>query len=188
MADSGTKCDWGFRTQEDIDYHDHRWCRVVHDDQEQFAMLCLEGMQAGLSWSIILKREKEIRRAFDQFDLNRILAYDEAKIAELKQNPNIIRHELKIRAVIKNAAAFRAVQEEFGSFDRYIWSFTDGQVIMHHPHHMEELPAENELSQRISRDLKKRGFSFVGPVIIYSYLQAIGIINDHLEGCPQKYL
>ena len=168
-------------------YHDLRWCRPVHEDNELFAMLCLEGQQAGLSWSLIMKREPQIREAFDDFDLDLCASYDEEKIEALMANPAVIRNRLKIASVAKNARAFRKVQEEYGSFDRYIWGFTDGKIIMHHPHSMEEIPAKSPLSEAVSKDLKKRGFSFVGPVIIYSYLQAIGIINDHLESCLYKY-
>ncbi len=181
------ECNWGFQNQFDQEYHDHRWCKPVHEDGELFAMLCLEGMQAGLSWSIILKRERDIRDAFDQFDLNKVTAYDEEKIATLKENPRIIRNTAKIKAVIKNGMAVQKIQEEFGSFDRYIWSFTKGEVVMNHWTSMNQIPATTELSEKISKDLKKRGFSFVGPVIIYSYLQAIGMVNDHLENCPCKY-
>ncbi|MGI6003772.1 MAG: DNA-3-methyladenine glycosylase I [Lachnospiraceae bacterium] len=180
-------CGWAGSTPEELAYHNTRWCRPVHDDRELFAMLCLEGQQAGLSWSLIMKREPQIREAFDDFDLDLCASYDEEKIEALMANPAVIRNRLKIASVAKNARAFRKVQEEYGSFDRYIWGFTDGKIIMHHPHSMEEIPAKSPLSEAVSKDLKKRGFSFVGPVIIYSYLQAIGIINDHLESCLYKY-
>lgn len=175
------------RTQEDIDYHDHRWCRPVHDDQELFAMLCLEGQQAGLSWALILKRERGIREAFDQFDPEKVALYSEEKMEQLREDPRIIRNRLKIRAAVSNARAFLKVQEEFGSFDRYIWSFTGGKVVMNHPKTLEEIPAKSPLSEKVSRDLVRRGFHFAGPVTVYSYLQGIGIINDHLESCPFKY-
>ena len=146
-------------------------------------MLVLEGMQAGVSWDIILRKEDHFRKAFDGFDPQTVAAYDEAKIGELMQDAGIIRNRRKIEAAVTNARAFLKVQEEFGSFDRYIWGFTDGQVIDHHLSDMKDMPAKDELSERVSRDLKKRGFKFVGPVIIYSYLQGIGVINDHWEYC-----
>lgn len=180
-------CGWAGMSPAELAYHNERWCRPLHDDHELFAMLCLEGQQAGLSWSLIMKRESNIRAAFDDFDPEICAAYDEKKINALMENPDIIRNRLKILSVVKNARAFRKVQAEYGSFDRYIWGFTDGRVIMHHPKSMEEIPAKSALSEKISKDMKKRGFSFVGPVIIYSYLQAIGVINDHLENCPYKY-
>jgi DNA-3-methyladenine glycosylase I len=187
MSDADNRCSWGYRIPEETAYHDHRWCRPVHDDRELFAMLCLEGKQAGLSWALILKRETALRRAFDGFDPEINARYDEEKLLALRENPAVIRNRAKIRAVSTNAAAFLRVQREEGSFDRYIWGFTGGKVIVHHPETMADIPARSELSERVSRDLQKRGFHFVGPVIIYSYLQAIGVINDHLESCPFKY-
>ena len=146
-------------------------------------MLILEGAQAGLSWSTIIDREENYRKAFDGFDPRIVAAYDDQKIEELMQDKGIIRNRRKIEAAVSNARAFLKIREEFGSFDRYIWSFTNGEVIDHHLQSLEDMPATSELSERVSRDLKKRGFRFVGPTIIYSYLQGIGIYNDHLEGC-----
>ena len=170
-------------SEESLRYHDTRWCKPEHRDQELFAMLVLEGMQAGVSWDIILRKECNFRKAFDGFDPQTVADYDEVKIGELLQDAGIIRNRRKIEAAVTNARAFLKVQEEFGSFDRYIWGFTDGKIIDHHLSDMRDMPAKDELSERISGDLKKRGFKFVGPVIIYSYLQGIGVINDHWEYC-----
>lgn len=180
------RCGWAYHTQEESDYHDRRWCKPVHDDGELFALLCLEGMQAGLSWALILKREKGIRDAFDGFDPAMVSAYGEEKTRQLMADERVIRNRRKIEAAISNAQAFLRVVCEFGSFDRYIWGFTGGRTVMHHPACIEDIPARDELSERVSVDLRKRGFKFVGPVIVYSYLQAIGMVNDHLEDCPFK--
>ena len=183
------RCEWSFgtdqhhRSEKMIVYHDTRWCKPEHGDQELYAMLVLEGMQAGVSWALILNKEEDFRKAFDQFDPKIVAAYDDAKVEELMQNAGIIRNRNKIRSAITNAQAFLKVQEEFGSFDRYIWSFTDGKVIDHHLKDGKDMPAKDELSERVSKALKKRGFKFVGPVIVYSYLQGIGVINDHCEYC-----
>ncbi len=173
-------------TPEALAYHDERWCKPVHDDRELFALLCLEGKQAGLSWSLIMRREAGIREAFAEFDPAVVAAYDEEDFARLKDDPRIIRNGAKIRAVTTNAQAFLRVVEEFGSFDSYVWGFVDGHQIVNHWTTLAEVPAESDLSRRVSRDLRRRGFKFVGPVCVYSYLQAIGILNDHLEGCPYK--
>ena len=167
-------------------YHDTRWCRPEHRDRELFAMLILEGMQAGLSWTLVLNKEKNIRRAFDGFDPELVAAYGGEKLEALRQDPGIIRSRQKLRSAVSNAKAFRKIQAEFGSFDTYIWSFTDGKVVDHHLPEGADLPARDALSEKISADLKKRGFSYVGPVILYSYLQGIGIINDHWETCEYR--
>lgn len=186
------RCDFGFETGQDpagdlfLKYHDTRWCKPEHRDRELFAMLILEGMQAGVSWNLILKKEENFRIAFDGFEPRVVAAYDDEKIAELLRDEGIIRNRLKVNAAVTNAQAFLKVQEEFGSFDKYIWSFTDGQVIDHHLTDAKDMPAKDELSERVSADLKKRGFKFVGPTIIYSYLQGIGIINDHLDYCEYR--
>ncbi len=167
-------------------YHDTRWCKPEHRDQELYAMLILEGMQAGVSWNLILNKEDNFRKAFDGFDPKKVAAYDESKFEELMQNTGIIRNRNKIRAAITNAQEFLKVQKEFGSFDKYIWGFTGGKVIDHHLADIKDMPAKDELSELISKDLKKRGFKFVGATIIYSYLQGIGIINDHWEYCDYR--
>ena len=183
---SENRCGWELSSEKMKAYHDHRWCKPEHNDQELFAMLILEGAQAGLSWSTIIDREENYRKAFDGFDPVIVAAYDDQKIEELMQDKGIIRNRRKIEAAVSNAQAFLKIQEEFGSFDRYIWSFTNGEVIDHHLKSFEDMPATSELSERVSNDLKKHGFRFVGPTIIYSYLQGIGIYNDHLEGCDYR--
>ncbi len=186
------RCDFSFGTgqykvsDKMLLYHDTRWCKPEHRDKELYAMLVLEGMQAGVSWNLILNKEENFRKAFDGFDPETVAAYNEAKLETLMQDAGIIRNRSKIRAAVTNAQAFLKVQKEFGSFDSYIWGFTDGQVIDHHLQNISAMPASDELSERISRDLKKRGFKFVGPTIIYSYLQGIGIINDHWEQCEYR--
>ena len=183
------RCDWSFGTdrlhqsEKMLAYHDTRWGKPEHRDRELFAMLILELMQAGVSWALILNKEEAFRKAFDGFDPKLVAAYDEARVEELMQTPGIIRNRNKIKAAITNAQAFLQVEAEFGSFDWYIWSFTNGQVVDHHLKTVQEMPAKDALSEQVSADLKRRGFNFVGPVIVYSYLQAIGVINDHLEDC-----
>ena len=183
------RCDFGFGTRPDqisekyLAYHDFRWCKPEHRDRELFAMLVLEGMQAGVSWNLILNKEENFRKAFDGFDPKVVAAYDDAKTEALMQDPGIIRNRRKVEAAVTNAQAFLKVQKEFGSFDKYIWGFTDGKVIDHHLLDVKDMPAKDALSERVSADLKKRGFKFVGPTIVYSYLQGIGIINDHWEYC-----
>ena len=179
-------CGWELSSEKMKAYHDERWCKPEHDDRELFAMLILEGAQAGLSWSTIIDREENYRRAFDGFDPEVVARYDEEKISSLMQDAGIIRNRLKITSAVTNAQAFLRIRQEFGSFDNYIWSFTDGQVIDHHLQRIEDMPAASELSEQVSRDLKKRGFKFVGATIIYSYLQGIGIINDHLDDCDYR--
>lgn len=177
------RCGWELSSEKMTAYHDLRWCKPEHRDQELFAMLILEGAQAGLSWATIINREENYRKAFDDFDPKKVAAYDEAKVEELMHNEGIIRNRRKIEAAVSNAKAFLKIQEEFGSFDAYIWGFTDGKFIDHHLKTLEEIPTTSELSEKVSKDLKKRGFRFVGPTIIYSYLQGIGVYNDHLESC-----
>jgi len=186
IQDSGNCSSWAEADPLMLEYHDKRWCKPCHDDTELFAMLTLEGMQAGLSWSTIIHKEAAIRRAFDDFDIDRVAAYDAAKVEELMRTEGIVRNRLKIQSVIKNARAIRKLEDGYESFDEYIWHFTDGKQIIHHIKSLEDMPARSELSETVSKDMKKRGFSFVGPVIIYSYLQGIGVYDDHLDGCPCK--
>lgn len=167
-------------------YHDTRWCKPEHRDRELFAMLVLEGMQAGVSWNLILDKEENFRKAFDGFDPEVVAEYGEEKFSALMQDPGIIRNRSKIRSAITNARAFIKVQEEFGTFDRYIWGFTGGRVVDHRLKDVNDMPANDDLSERVSADLKRRGFKFVGPTIIYSYLQGIGVINDHWELCDYR--
>lgn len=176
------RCDWAIGPYNEA-YHDREWGKPVHEDRRLFEMLILEGMQAGLSWVTILKKREAFRRAFDQFDVNAVAQYGEEKIASLLQDPGIIRNRLKIKAAIANARAFQSIQAEFGSFDAYLWQFTDGKQMVNRYRTQSEVPTHNELSDRISKDLKQRGFSFVGTTIIYSFLEAVGVINDHMVWC-----
>ena len=186
------RCNFSFGSKEYhvsekfLAYHDTRWCKPEHRDQELFAMLVLEGMQAGVSWNLILNKEDNFRCAFDGFDPTIVATYGDDKLEELMQDAGIIRNRQKLRSAINNAHAFLKVQEEFGSFDAYIWSFTNGAVIDHHLLDGADMPAKDELSERVSKDLKKRGFTFVGPTTTYSYLQGIGVINDHWEYCDYR--
>ncbi len=172
-----TRCSWAGPDEIYIRYHDDEWGIPTHDDRELFEMLVLESFQAGLSWITILKKRQNFKKAFDDFDVEKVAGYDEGKIGELLENEGIIRHKGKITSAINNAQVFIEIQKEFGSFDSYIWSFTDGKIIK------AEYLTESDLSKEISKDLKKRGMKFVGPTIIYSYLESIGIIDNHQEGC-----
>ncbi len=165
------------------DYHDHEWGRPVHDDQKQFEHLMLEVMQCGLSWITVLNKREDLRIAFDGFDYKKIALYTDADVERIMNAPNVIRSERKIRAIIHNAQRFIEVQRDFGSFCNYIWAFTGGKTLVYEGHPEGNIPAKNELSERISNDLKQRGFKFLGPVTIYSHLQASGLINDHGRDC-----
>jgi DNA-3-methyladenine glycosylase I len=164
-------------------YHDEEWGTPVHDDQALFEMLILEGAQAGLSWSTILKRREGYRKAFMKFDVVKVANFSEADFERLIENKEIIRNKLKIRSAINNAQQFLKVQEEFGSFDSYIWSFIDNKSIHNEFKALSEIPASTPLSEEISKDLKKRGFNFIGPTICYALMQSIGMVNDHLMSC-----
>jgi DNA-3-methyladenine glycosylase I len=164
-------------------YHDAEWGVPVHDDRKLFEFLLLEGAQAGLSWHLILKKRENYRAAFDQFDPGKVARYTGSKIAKLLANPGIVRNRLKISAAVSNARSFLAVQEEFGSFDRYIWRFVDGRTMVNHWRSMREVPARTAESDAMSRDLKQRGFKFVGSTICYAHMQATGMVNDHLTAC-----
>ena len=178
------RCHWVNLNEEIyVNYHDKEWGKPSHDDRHLFEMLILEGAQAGLSWITILKRREEYRKAFDGFDYKKIAKYNDSKIQELLNNKGIIRNRLKILSAVKNAKAFIEIQKEFGSFNEYIWKWTDYQTINNNIISITDILTKSELSDKISKDLKKRGMSFVGSVIIYSYLQAIGIINDHENNC-----
>jgi DNA-3-methyladenine glycosylase I len=177
------RCPWPGIDETYIKYHDEEWGVPVHDDRKHFEFLVLEGAQAGLSWSTILKRRENYRKAYDNFDPAKVAKYDDAKVAELLANASIIRNRKKIESSISNAKLFLEVQKEFGSFDNYIWSFVDHKPVINSWKMLSEIPAKTELSDRISKDLKKRGFSFVGSTIIYAHIQAIGLVNDHLVSC-----
>lgn len=177
------RCGWVNSDPLYIDYHDHEWGVPVYDDRLLFEYLNLEGAQAGLSWYTILKKRENYRKAFDDFDPNIIISYDEKKIVELLQNEGIVRNKLKINAVITNAKAFFKVTEEFGSFSEYIWSFVNGKPIQNQFSDLSEVPATTDISDRLSKDLKKRGFKFVGSTICYAFMQATGMVNDHIDSC-----
>lgn len=166
-----------------ISYHDNEWGMPVHDDIRWFEHIVLDGAQAGLSWKTILHRREGYRRAFDGFDPSKVAQYDEKRYDELLKDERIIRNRLKIRSAINNARAFIRIQEEFGSFDNYIWGFSGGKPVVNHWKNLNELPASTPLSDTISKDLKKRGFAFVGTTICYAFMQAAGIVNDHLADC-----
>lgn len=166
-----------------IEYHDKEWGTPVHDDQELFEFLTLEGAQAGLSWATILSRRIGYRKAFANFDIHKVAAFTETDFEILVMNPAIIRNRLKIKSTINNAQQFIKVQEEYGSFDQYIWGFVDYQAIHNQFKQLGDIPASTELSVKISKDLKKRGFNFVGPTICYAFMQAVGIVNDHVLDC-----
>jgi DNA-3-methyladenine glycosylase I len=164
-------------------YHDEEWGRPVKDDRHLFEMLTLEGAQAGLSWSTILRKRAAYRKAFASFVPAKVARFDARRRAVLLQNPGIVRNRLKIESTVSNARAFLAVQKEFGSFSAYLWTWVDGRPVLNGWHTRGQVPAHSELSARISRDLKNRGFRFVGSTIIYAYLQAVGVVNDHTKGC-----
>jgi DNA-3-methyladenine glycosylase I len=168
------------------DYHDREWGVPSHDDRYLFEMLVLEGAQAGLSWSTILNRREGYRRAFANFDPKKVAALTDRRLERLLQDPGIIRNRLKVFGTRTNARAFVRVQAEFGSFAKYLWGWVGGTRVVHHPRAFAELPATTELSDRLSKDLKRRGFTFVGSTIVYSLLQASGVVDDHIVGCPQK--
>jgi len=164
-------------------YHDQEWGAPVHDDRTLFEFLVLEGAQAGLSWSTILKKRPAYRTAFDRFQPRKVARYGEAKIEALLANPGIVRNQLKIRSAVQNAQALLAVQKEFGSFDTYIWQFVDGFPVQNRWPRMQDVPASTPQSDAMSKDLKKRGFTFVGSTICYAFMQATGLVNDHLVSC-----
>ena len=174
------RCDWvNLNNPIYVDYHDKEWGRPEHDDKKLYELLILESFQAGLSWEIILNKRKAFQDTYDNFDIEKVMHYDEEKQEELRLNPAIIRNRLKIAASVKNSRIFRKIQEEYGSFDAYIWSFTNGKTVVEDY----RIRTTSELSDTISKDLKKRGMTFVGSTIIYSYLQAIGVINGHGAEC-----
>lgn len=178
------RCDWAQKNELMAKYHDEEWGKPLHDDQNLFEFLILEGMQAGLSWQTILNKREEFRKAYEGFDVVKVANYTQEKIDELMSNPGIIRNKLKIEASINNAKHFLEVVAEFGSFDRYIWSFVNHQPILNHWVKLSELPVRTEISDQLSGDLKRRGFKFVGSTIIYAHMQATGMVNDHLVNCP----
>jgi DNA-3-methyladenine glycosylase I len=177
------RCPWAGEEPMYVQYHDEQWGVPVHDDQELFEMLILEGAQAGLSWRTILTRRENYRAAFDRFDPAVVAAYDENKIQALLKDPGIIRNQLKIRSAVANAKALLEVQEEFGSFDAYIWGFVGHKPIINRWKTPREVPDKTVEAEAMSKDLKKRGFKFVGPTICYAFMQAVGMVNDHIVDC-----
>ncbi len=182
-ANARSTCSWPGNDPLMIAYHDQEWGNPVHDDRKHFEFLVLDLFQAGLSWSIVLKKREGFREAFDNFEFEKIASYDEQKIQELLSNEKIIRNQLKIRATITNAQKFMEIREEFGSFDRYIWQFVDHQTIHNQRTELNQLPASTSESDAMSKDLKKRGLKFVGTTICYAYMQAAGLVNDHMTYC-----
>ena len=182
------RCPWCLGDEKMIRYHDTEWGVPVHDEKTHFEFLLLECFQAGLSWKTILHKREAFGDAFDQFDCRRVASYGEEKINELMHNSAIIRNRRKIEAAIHNARAFLEISEQFGSFDAYIWGFTDGRIIRTDARSQDEIPATSPLSDTVSRDLKARGFKFVGSVTIYAHLQAIGVIDDHILSCFRRQL
>ena len=181
-----TRCDWCGTDELYIKYHDEEWGVPVHDERKHFEFLVLESAQSGLSWLTILRKRENYRKAYDNFDPQKVALYDEEKIQELLSNAGIIRNRMKIEASINNAKRFLEIEQEFGSFDAYIWHFVDNKPINNHYQSISEIPATSDLSDKVSKDFKKRGFKFLGSITIYSHLQATGIINDHLDSCFRK--
>ncbi len=182
-CDFTVRCPWCESSDLYRKYHDEEWGKPVHDDKIHFEFLVLESAQSGLSWITILKKRENYRIEYSNFDPKIVASYDENKVLKMLENSGIVRYRKKIESSINNAKKFLKVQEEFGSFDEYIWSFTSKEIVRNRWTNSNEVPAKTELSDRIARDLKKRGFKFLGSTTIYSYLQAIGIVNDHLLGC-----
>lgn len=182
MNDSPSRCPWPVDALYRA-YHDTEWGVPLHDDRKLFEFLVLEGAQAGLSWHIVLKKRENYRAAFDQFDPQKVARYTPARISKLLANPGLIRNRLKMAAAVKNARAFLAVQEQFGTFDQYIWRFVEGRPIVNTFRSMKEVPARTQVSDALSKDLKQRGFTFVGSTICYAHMQATGMVNDHLVDC-----
>jgi DNA-3-methyladenine glycosylase I len=182
MSADKKRCPWA-RNELEIAYHDHEWGVPQHDDRVLFEFLILEGAQAGLSWSTILAKREAYRRAFSQFDPRRVARYDSGKVNELLADPGIVRNRLKISAAIENAKVYLEVQKEFGSFNDYIWQFVGGRPVMNARRSHKQVPARTPASDKMSHDLLRRGFRFVGPTICYAFMQAVGMVNDHLVGC-----
>jgi len=178
-----TRCGWCNGSKLYQDYHDREWAIPVYDDNVLFEFILLEGFQAGLSWITILNKREGFRQAFDNFDYKKIALYDQKKLDQLILDNRIVKNKLKIKASITNALAFIEIQREFGTFSEYFWRFTDGKIIDNKPNELKDIPARTELSDKISTDLKKKGFKFVGSTIIYAFMQAVGMVNDHIMNC-----
>lgn len=183
MNNSKKRCAWCNDDPLYIDYHDQEWGRPVYDDQKLFEFLILEGAQAGLSWITILKKRQRYRQVFAEFDPAKVARFSEKKIAQLLQDPGIIRNRLKVNSAVINAKAFLKIQKEYGTFSEYLWSYVDGKPIVNRWKTMKQVPATSAISDALSKDLKKRGFKFVGSTICYAYMQAVGLVNDHTQDC-----
>lgn len=183
MSDDKIRCGWCVGDALYEQYHDEEWGVPCHDERRWFEKIILEGAQAGLSWITVLRKREAYRAAFDNLDVRKVATYDGAKIESLMQNTGLIRNRLKMNAAVKNAKAFIRIQEEFGSFDAYVWPFVGGQPIINRPKVLSDVPAVTPEAEALSKDLKKRGFTFVGPTICYAMMQACGMVNDHLESC-----
>ena len=177
------RCAWCEKDDLYRNYHDNEWGKPVYDDATLFEFLILETFQAGLSWHTILKKRENFRKAFDQFDVKKVAAYNDKKLQILIEDTGIIRNQLKIKSAVSNAQAFIKIQEEFGSFSKYIWAFVDGKPIDNKPQTLKDVPATTPLSDALSKDLKKRGFKFVGSTVVYAHMQATGMVNDHVVDC-----
>jgi DNA-3-methyladenine glycosylase I len=182
-AKSLPRCPWCVGKEDYEHYHDTEWGVAVYDDQTLFEFLILEGAQAGLSWYTILKKRADYRAVFHQFDVQKVAAINDEELAEALKNPGIIRNRLKVASTVSNAKAFITIQEEFGSFSTYLWAFVDGKPIVNNWEKMDEAPANTAISDKLAKDLKKRGFKFVGSTIMYAFMQATGMVNDHLTSC-----
>ena len=180
------RCGWCEKDDLYRDYHDNEWGTPVYDDDKLFEFLVLETFQAGLSWYTILKKRANFRNAFDHFDYKKVAKYADKEIEVLMQDAGIIRNGLKIKATISNAVAFMEVQKEFGSFSKYIWGFTGGKPIDNNPKNLKDVPSVTEISDKLSKDLKKRGFKFVGSTVVYAHMQATGMVNDHVKDCWKR--
>ncbi|MGB8648731.1 MAG: DNA-3-methyladenine glycosylase I [Anaerolineae bacterium] len=183
MTDTLTRCAWSGADPLYIAYHDQEWGVPMHDDRKLFELLCLEGAQAGLSWSTILHKRKNYRKAFDRFNPRKIARYDEEKVAALLQDPGIVRNRLKVRAFIENARTFLQIQKEFGTFDAFIWQFVGGRPRANAWRTLKEIPAFTTEAEAMSKELRRRGFRFVGPTICYAFMQSAGMVNDHMVEC-----
>lgn len=179
------RCPWCGDVPLYMDYHDTVWGRPEYDDQALFEKLCLDGQQAGLSWITILKKQDNYRAAYDNFDPQRIARYDDSKIESLLQDPGIVRNRLKVQSIIRNASGYLELQAQGHSFGDFLWSFVDGKPVQNHWHSIEQVPIYTPEAEAMSKALKQRGFNFVGPTIVYAFMQAVGMVNDHLTNCPQ---
>jgi DNA-3-methyladenine glycosylase I len=177
------RCGWSITDPLMIEYHDNEWGVPVHDDRKHFEFIVLDGAQAGLSWQTVLRKREAYRKAFDNFDFVKVARYNDKKIAQLLQNPGIIRNKLKVNSAVQNARAFLDLRKEFGTFDEYIWQFVNGRTIHNTWKSMKEIPAKTSESDAMSKDMKNRGFNFVGSTICYAYMQAAGMVNDHTTEC-----